>query len=149
MSEIPVGLYTVLQHVHGHLAVLGLAVLLHPVLRLGKRPLTRGTRWTLAATLALVCLTYAGGWLAYPTYRHAVKPGLVADHRGWALAFESKEHLAWFCLALTTAGVGLAWTSRTPVHRRAAQVLLGLAWLAGAVVVALGVGVAATAHPAW
>ena len=149
MSELPVGLYTALQRVHGHLAVLGLAVLLHPIISLGRRGLSRGMRWTLATALVLVTVTYGGGWLAYPTYRSAVKPSLVADHRAWALAFESKEHLALFCVVLTAAGVGLAWRSQTQEHRRAAQVLLALAWTSGAIVVALGVGVAATAHPAW
>lgn len=149
MNELPVELYTLLQRVHGHLAVLALAVLLHPVISLGRRGLSRGMRWALGAALAMVSLTYAGGWMAYPTYRSAVKPTLVAEHRGWALAFESKEHLALFCLVLTAAGVGLAWRSRTVAQRRAARVLLALAWASGALVVVLGVGVASTAHPAW
>lgn len=149
MSALSLAVYTVAQRVHGHLAVLGLAVLLHPVLTLGRRGVTRGTRWTLGAALALVTVTYGGGWLAYPTYRASVKPGLVADHRGWALAFESKEHLAVFCVALTWAGALAAWRATTPTLRRAAQVTLGLAWLAGLLVVVLGVGVASVAHPAW
>ena len=142
--------FALLQRIHGHIAVLGLAVLLHPVLTLRRPVITRGTRWSLGLAAALVTTSTALGWWLYPDYRRGVKPGLVRENLAWAMAFETKEHLALFCLALTLSGTGaLLFGSRTPATRRLARVALGLAFLCGATTAALGVGVAAVGSPAW
>ena len=142
--------FALLQRVHGHIALLGLAVLFHPVLTLGRRALTRGTRWTLHLAVALVTASTALGWWLYPAYRSGVKPRLIHEHPGWALAFETKEHLALFCLVLTWAGVGaLLRSGASAAVRRASRVALSLAFLCGIAAAALGIGVAAVGSPAW
>lgn len=141
-------LYALLERVHGHIALLGLAVLLHPVITLWRRKgLTRGTR--LSANIAAVFLVvqYALGWLVYPTYRKTVKPGLVQEALPYAMAFETKEHLAIMAVALTLGGVGtLHAAGRTEAGRKAARVLLLMAWLCGVAVGVMGVVIAARAH---
>ena len=137
--------FALLERIHGHIAVLSLAVLLHPVLTLGRRTLTRGARYSLALAAILVTATFSIGWVIYPSYRVAVKPGLIDHHRGLALAFETKEHLAMFCLVLTWGGVVAAWSGA----HRPARACLSVAWLCGVAVAAIGITVAATAHPGW
>lgn len=142
--------FALLQRIHGHLALLGLAVLLHPVLTLGRKGMTRGMRWSLVAAGVLVAGPFAMGWWLYPTYREAIKPSLVREHTTLALAFESKEHLALMCLSLTLSGVSIALLGgREPRARRLARVLLALAWLTGVTTAVLGLWVAGGAHPAW
>ena len=145
------GLFAELARIHGHLAVLGLAVLLHPVLTLG-RPggLSRGTRLSARIAALLIALPTVGGWLLYPPYRQQVKPRLVHEDLSVALAFETKEHLAFFCLALALGGVLLLEVQGgQPATRRVARVLLLLAWLVGVGVAGLGIGIAGFAWPAW
>lgn len=144
-------LFALLERAHGHLGWLGLAVLLHPVLTLGRRgAVTRGMRWSAGLAAALIAAPYALGWAIYPTYRAHIKPGLVRETVSVALAFETKEHLALFTLALTLSGVAALWAGgRSPEGRRAARVLLTAAWLCGVAVGALGIFVASVAHPAW
>lgn len=145
------GLYALLERLHGHVGVLGLAVLLHPVLTLRwRRGLSRGQRWSVGLAAALIAAPFASGWWLYPTYRAHVKPGLVRDATQLAWAFERKEHLAFFTLALTLGGAAaLLADGRSPEGRRLAHVLLTLAWLCGASTAALGVLVASAAAPAW
>ncbi len=131
--------FGVLERVHGHLAVLALAALLHPVWTLGKRRrVTRGTRWAVGAGVVLLAVAYAGGWWIYPHYREAVKPSLG---REVALLFERKEHLAWMALALALGGGLLVW--RRPQAWRPARWLLMAGWGCGVVAAVLGVVVAA------
>ena len=76
-------LYSLLTRLHGHLGWLGLALMLHPVMSLGRpgRP-TRSTRWSAWLAAAFVSTPFALGWLVYPTYRAKVKPALLVDaHR--------------------------------------------------------------------
>lgn len=137
------------QRVHGHLAVLGLAVLLHPVITLARRRLlTRGLWWSVIAAVGLLCSSFALGWWLYPTYRAKVKPGLYADHPEVMLRFESKEHLAWFTVSLVVAGALMLGSGREGA-REPARHLLAAAWLTGVITAALGVHVAASAGPGW
>ena len=144
-------LFALFERIHGHLAVLALALLLHPVLTLRRRPLL--ARWTvLTAEIGAAMLTaaFALGWWLYPTYRVQVKPSLLAGAHSVAMAFETKEHLAFCAVALAVGGaVALRTSGASPAGRRAAWHLLVAAWLCGAVTGVLGVFVASIAQPGW
>ncbi|MCB9742673.1 MAG: hypothetical protein H6740_08740 [Alphaproteobacteria bacterium] len=144
-------LFALAERLHGHLGLLGLAVLLHPVITLRRRRgLTRGARLSALLAALLIALPFASGWAIYPSYRAHVKPGLVREAQSWAWAFETKEHLAFFTLALTLGGVAvMLGRGQTPEGRRLASALLSLAWGCGLCVGILGVLVAAVTAPAW
>ena len=133
-------LFPLLERVHGHLAVLGLAVLLHPVVTLRTR---RGSgRWTqLSADLGalMLALPAALGIAIYPTYRASVKPDLLLHAPNVAAAFETKEHLGAMAVALAVSG---ALVLRHPPSREAAWSLLLAAWLCGLGAGLIGIGVA-------
>ena len=135
-------LFALLERLHGHTAVLGLAVLLHTVITLARgRVLGKGGRWSAALAALLIALPSVAGWLLYPHYREQIKPVLVAENLSVALAFESKEHLAFACLCLTLSGVAVALAA--PQHGpRVALPLLASAWICGVVTGGLGVFVA-------
>ena len=139
--------YALFARLHGHLGWLGLAVLLHPILLLSRGgALSRLGRLTVWLALALITAPYAAGLLLYPTYRSAVKPALISSALPWAMAFETKEHLAFFTVVLTLSG-GTAILLRGP--DRLALALLSSAWLCGVTVGVLGVLIASHAHPGW
>jgi hypothetical protein len=138
--------YALFARLHGHLGWLGLAVLLHPILLLRRGVLSRMGRLTAWLALLLITAPYAAGLWLYPTYRTAVKPALLTASPRAALAFETKEHLAFFVVMLTTSGVASALLGGSiPLTRS----LLTSAWLCGLAVGILGVLIAATAHPGW
>jgi hypothetical protein len=144
-------LFALLERIHGHLGVLGLAVLAHPVLTLGRvgelRPGTRLSAWLAAG---LISAPSALGWLLYPTYREQLKPTLIATALPWALAFETKEHLAALTLALTWGGALVLWRGgHTARGRRTARALLLAGWCCGVSVATLGVCSAAKVPPGW
>ncbi len=141
-------LYAILARVHGHVAVLGLAVLLHPVVTLWRRKgLPPGTVLSARIAAAFLVIQYGLGWFLYPSYRHDVKPALVAHAIPVALTFETKEHLALMAVALTLGGVGVLQAAGGTVSGRgAARALLLAAWLCGVTVAVLGVTVASFAH---
>lgn len=144
-------LYALLTRVHGHLAMLGLAVLLHPVITLARRKglsvWTLRTAWIAAAMIAA---PFALGWFLYPHYRMHVKVDLWQRGDAALLRFETKEHLAAFAVALAVSGAGvLQAAGRTPEGRRAAWALLLAAWCCGMATGLLGVWVGARAHPGW
>lgn len=143
--------FALVERIHGHLAVLGLAVLLHPVITLRTRSgLNWRTHLTAELGAALLAVPFALGWAIYPVYRAEVKPGLFARAPGFMAAFETKEHLAAMTLCLAIGGaLTLRLVGRTPNGRLAAWSLLLVAWLLGATAGVLGVGVAATAQPGW
>ena len=144
-------LYALLERVHGHLAWLGLALMLHPVVSLGRpgRP-RRPTRWSAWLAAAFVSAPYALGWWIYPTYRTRVKPALLVESLPLALAFETKEHLALMTLALAWGGaMAIHAGGETRGGRRTARVLLGCGAVTGLVTAALGLAVAAGAHGGW
>jgi hypothetical protein len=132
--------FALLERLHGHVGWLALALLLHPVVTLGRRP--HLARWTVRSAelaAALLASTFAAGWWLYGPYRARVKPGLLADAPRVAAAFESKEHLAFVCLCLAMAGaVTLRLLGHRPDARRLARSLLGAAWLTGVTAAAGG-----------
>lgn len=143
--------YALLERVHGHVALLGLALLLHPVITLRTRSsLNWRTHLTAELGAALLAAPFALGWAIYPVYRAEVKPGLYGRAPAWMAAFESKEHLAAMALCLAIGGaLTLRLAGRTPSGRTAAWWLLAVGWSLGAVTGALGVAVASVAAPGW
>lgn len=111
-----------LQKIHGHLALLGLAAAIHPVLTL--RRATRAT-WRIQlsawAASALLALCSIAGWIIYPPYREEVKRPLYRASRMLGELFEIKEHLGWYILVLCVAGAVLAWA----IGRRENAFLIG------------------------
>lgn len=144
-------LYGLLVRVHGHVAVLGLAVLLHPVIQLRtRRGLSRWTRFTADLGALLTAAPFALGWALYPAYRSHVKPSLWMGRLPVALAFESKEHLALLSVAFAVSGaLTLRLAGRTPEGRQTAWALLLAGWGCGALAAALGIWVSAVAQPGW
>lgn len=143
--------YALLERLHGHLAVLGLAVLVHPLLTLrGRAGLSPRTLLTADIAAALLLLPYVSGWLLYPTYRQQVKPDLLRQDLPLAMRFETKEHLAVMTVALALgAAVALHAAGRTPEGRTAAWWMLLLSLGCGLSTAALGLWVSAGASPAW
>jgi hypothetical protein len=143
--------YAWLVHLHAHVATLGLAVLLHPVITLRTRgKVTPGAQ--LSADLGALLLVPAAlaGFVAYGTYRQRVKPVLWLLHPGTVLRFETKEHLAALAVALAVAGaLTLRVAGRGPAGRETAWSLLASAWLLGALTALLGVFVSGHAQPGW
>ncbi len=144
-------LFGLLERAHGHLAVLGLVVLVHPVISLKRRGhLRRGTWLTVVIGVALLLPAAALGLGLYPSWRSQVKPALVQQALGVALAFEVKEHLAWFSVVCATAGLGvLATAGRLAGGRSLARWLLGAAVTCGAMTAGLGIWIAGATWPAW
>lgn len=143
--------YAWLIAVHGHLAVLGLAVLTHPIVTLRlRKAVARNTLLTAELAAILLAAPFALGWLAYPTYRRMVKPALYLAHPDAVLRFESKEHLAVFAVAMVVAGAGtLRLAGRHPAGKDAAWILLACGWVLGLVAAGLGLAVHGLAHPGW
>lgn len=143
-------LFAVLERVHGHLALLGLALLLHPIVSLVRR---RGVPfWTqVTADLAavLLALPFALGWWIYSDYRAHVKGGLYLAKSPALPAFETKEHLAVFAMSLAIAGtLTLRLAGKDAGGRKTALALLVAAWGCGVATGLIGVWVAAeTSHP--
>ncbi len=144
-------LFGFFARVHGQLATLGLAVLLHPVVTLRFR--RRATPWTrLTADLGalLLLVPSALGWMMYGTYRARVKPSLWLGHPSAVLRFETKEHLAAMSLALAIGGaLTLRLAHRSPAGRDAAWIQLLLAFALGSLSALLGIYVGGTAQPGW
>lgn len=144
-------LYAVLERVHGHLALLGLAVLLHPVVALGR---ARRVTWRMQLTAdlgaALLVVPFLVGNVIYPTYRSGVKPELLAHAPAAASAFETKEHLAVFAVSLAVAGaLTLRMAGQLENGRRAGRSLCAAAWVCGVLTGVLGIWVSGHAHPGW
>lgn len=135
-----------LESVHGHLGVLAAAALLHPAILLRRgRPLSRGLRWSLGLTTAVVTLAFATGLFIYDDYRDLVRPALLLEHYDTALLFETKEHIAWAVVSLALGG-GVAALSAPPGAKRirqAAAAFYGVAALLCLVTVGLGTWIAA------
>ncbi len=135
-----------LEHVHGHLAWLSVAALLHPALLLS-RP---NRRAPLAASLAtgLVLVTASLGALVYSPYRDRIKQHIFLDAPRIGWLFERKEHLAVGAVAFALVGLvahlsapRLGPELRAPVVRTAHRAYL-LAFAFALVVAVLGVVVA-------
>jgi hypothetical protein len=132
-------LVALLRTFHGWLGLLAVVLLLHPVVALrGADParIRKGLRWSAGLALTVTGIAYASGWWLYPGYRVDTKPLLLADAPDLARAFESKEHLCFYALALTLAGGALLVAGRTRAVRWCFGLASGLA-LVGSVLGAL------------
>jgi hypothetical protein len=138
---------------HGHIAWLAVALCLHPVvsLRVARR-ISRGARWSMDLAALGLLLTTLAGWALYPAYREEIRLQLYAAAPAYGLAFEVKEHLAWYATMAAIAGAASARAS-IRVHEsgraRLAQQLLRaarrsfiVAGVLGVVVIACGLLVA-------
>lgn len=137
-----------LAKLHGHIAVLGAALCLHPwfALRRARRP-GWGTRLSAYLASGLVIATNVVGWVIYPAYRQTVKLDLYRHVEPVGTAFEVKEHLAWFACALAVAGAVATWYSAGAAGARLRPQLRTLYGAVGAlmlVVCGLGIWVAST-----
>ncbi|MCB9508397.1 MAG: hypothetical protein H6697_12140 [Myxococcales bacterium] len=132
---IPVSALLLLQSVHGHLAVLAVALCYHPPVALRRARLpARGARWSAYLATGALTLAMVLGWSIYPEYRLQVRQGLYLSSRLLGKSFEVKEHLASFALALTWAGAAAthyaAKARSEPLTRLAARAYLAAALLA-------------------
>jgi hypothetical protein len=95
-------LLRVLERIHGHLAWLSVAALLHPAVLLAN-PKRRARLAVTLTTLGLVATAVLGVNI-YPEYRDRLKQHVFieAPRLGWM--FERKEHLAVGALGLAVAG---------------------------------------------
>lgn len=135
-----------LESIHGHLGVLAAAALLHPAILLRRgRPLSRGLRWSIGLTTAVVALAFATGLTIYDGYREHVRPQLLLEHYDTALLFETKEHLAWavLTLALGAGMAALAAPRDAKRIRQAAAAFYSVAALLCLVTASLGTWIAA------
>jgi hypothetical protein len=124
-----------LQGLHGHVAWLAAALLLHPPLVLRVRPAQgnakRARQIVLIAAL-VTSATYMAGLALYTDYRATVRRPLFEAAPAFGWCFERKEHLATLALGLAWVGVVTIW--RVPLgaaeaahaasHRRAGRVML-------------------------
>jgi hypothetical protein len=112
---------------HGHCGLLASIALFHPAWTLsGAAPLRRSTRISVVLATALISVTEVWGWCLYPGYRDGTKRRLLIRAFEMAQLFETKEHLAWFALALAWTGAVVAL--RGPVGlRRTARLCFALA----------------------
>jgi hypothetical protein len=140
--------YALCVALHGHAAWLGVALLAHPVVLLGRPGGAVRARGVALLACALVGVPWAAGAWLYPTYRSAVKPGLLSVAPSVALAFEAKEHLAYLSLVLMLSGTCVLVAAGATAQRLARR-LLGAALVCGIVVGALGVYVGAHSRPGW
>lgn len=144
-------LYAFLARLHGHLALLGLALLVHPIITIRRRPtVTPVTMFTADLAAVLLGGPFALGLLLYPAYRAKVKPSLWLGHPGAVLRFETKEHLAAMSIALVIGGaLALRFGGRHPAGKDAAWMMLLCGWALGVVAALTGLWVAGRAHAAW
>ena len=137
-----------LAKIHGHIAILGAALCLHPyfALRKARRP-AWATRLAAYLASALVIGTNVLGWIIYPAYRDTVKLDLYRFSELVGVAFEVKEHLAWFACSLAVAGTALVYASTTRVGMRFTseiRSIYGVMAVLMLVVCGLGIWVATT-----
>jgi hypothetical protein len=134
-----------LERLHGHVAVLAVALLFHPAILLWRgQPLSRGGTWAVALSVLVTLTAFVLGLVIYPDYRELVRHDLTLASPTAALLFETKEHLAWGALS---GGLGagtaalVAPRSASTIRRLAARAFLCAA-LTGLVVGGLGIHIA-------
>jgi heme A synthase len=136
-----VTLWRILESVHGHLAVLAAAALIHPaiLLRRGK-PLSRGMKWSVALSALAVVAAFSTGIVLYKPYIANVRIGLFLRSVRAGMSFESKEHLAFAVIALVAGAAVCAWVAPRDARglRRAAAVAFAVGAALCIVTVALG-----------
>ena len=104
-----------LEKIHGHVALLGIALLFHPyfALRKARRPSWAARISGYLATGFAVAMNVLG-YVIYPEYRRVVKPELYRESVFLGQLFEVKEHLGWYSVCLALAGAVLMAMSTRP-----------------------------------
>jgi hypothetical protein len=95
-----------IEHVHGHLAWLAVALLFHPAIVL-RRPSRRAhlhAHWAVGLSTALLTLASSIGLYIYVAYRDQLKQRIFQEAPRIGLLFERKEHLAFGSVMLAWAG---------------------------------------------
>lgn len=139
-------LLRILETVHGHLAILAAAALIHPAISLRRgRPMTRGRRWSVALTTLFVVLAFGTGVAIYGDYREVVRRDLWLTDPVAGLLFETKEHIAWAVLTLSLGAGAAAFVAPKDARemRQAAAIVYAVAAAICIVTIALGTYVAA------
>jgi hypothetical protein len=99
------------EHIHGHLAWLAVASLVHPAIVL--RNARRRAHLAVGLSAGAVTLVGAIGVSLYEPYRDRLKQGIFQHAPQVGLLFERKEHLAFAAIVLAWAGaaayVGGRW----------------------------------------
>lgn len=108
-------LHLLLEKLHGHVALLGIALCFHAPISL-RRVRSAGRRARIAAYCATVFMVAgtALGWVVYPEYRREVRQMLYVTSPALGRAFETKEHIGTFALALVLAGAVVTWQASRP-----------------------------------
>jgi hypothetical protein len=128
-----------LAAVHGQLAVLGLAALLHPVVSLrAHQRASRGQRAAVLGALLLTGLALATGYWRYDAWRRVERARLVHEDLDFVLLFERKEHLSFVAAALLVAGSALVLPPGDGRHHQAARACLGAALILGLYAAVIG-----------
>lgn len=131
----------VLQKVHGHIALLAIALCFHPwfALRRARRPSPAVRLSGYLATGGIV-LTSLLGWWIYPPYREEIKAELYLANPFWGDLFEVKEHWGWYSLVLAVAAGVLMWLARDRAQAEGLrQPIRWLYALSGLLALAVGV----------
>jgi hypothetical protein len=135
------------EHIHGHIAWLAVAALVHPAILL--RHTRRRAHMAVGFAVALVTCASALGIALYPAYRAALRQPIFARSATVGYLFERKEHLAFGVLilswtgAVTYAAAAFAEVAVREPLRRAAHWAFTAAAVLAAVTAALGTAVAA------
>ena len=135
-----------LAHLHGHLGILAVALLLHPVVAL-RREVPRG-RVLYSVVPALVITSAAAilGMTSYADYRAEVQVAMYRTARPLAIMFERKEHFGFAATAFVWCGGLLLVAGRENSHRRAARIAFSVAFGFAALAGVIGIW-AATVKP--
>lgn len=137
--------WRILEAVHGHFAVLAAAALLHPAILLRQgQPMSRRTRWAVALTAIAAVLAFGSGSFLYPAYIARVRVPLFLRDARAGMMFETKEHLAFAIVALSSGAAVCAWLAPAEARelRRAAAAVFAMSAALCLAVVALGTYVA-------
>lgn len=104
-----------LEKIHGHVALLGIALCYHPwfALKNARRP-SWAARLSAYLATGTLSASIVMGWIIYPEYRRSVRQTLYLTSRVLGKAFEVKEHIGTFALFLLLAGAVLTWLSNRP-----------------------------------
>ena len=90
-----------MEHVHGHLGWMSVAVLIHPAIVLWRKP---RADWAVGLALAFTTVVAGLGVSLYGPYREKIKQSLFIASPKIGFFFERKEHLAFGAVALAWVG---------------------------------------------